>query len=85
MADLVTKEVTNLDKFFHRTQQNVDVLLGGTWTLIDEIRSFNKDYAEALKLKKESDQKVFKGIKNSLMSFHDHLSKFDVQSTTSIS
>lgn len=36
-------------------------------------------------MKKESDENVFRSINNSLTSFHDRLSKFDVQPTTSVS
>ncbi|CAI9270750.1 unnamed protein product [Lactuca saligna] len=55
LVNMVTEEITKLDKFCLRLQQNVDVLLGATRTLIKDICAFNKGYAVELKLKKESE------------------------------
>lgn len=85
LVDLVSKDIMKLDKFCIEIQQNVDVLLGATRTLIEDIHAFNKYYVEEWKLKKESDGKVFTNTDNSLTSFHDRLLKFDIPSMTSIS
>ncbi|CAI9281327.1 unnamed protein product [Lactuca saligna] len=84
-VDLVSKDIMKLDKFGIGIQQNVDVLLGATRTLIEDIRAFNKHYVEEWKLMKELDGKVFTNIDNALTSFHDRLPKFDIPSMTSIS
>lgn len=53
----------------HCTLQNVDVLLGATRILIEDIHTFNKDCAAGLKSKKESDENVNTSIENSLKKF----------------
>lgn len=84
LVNMVTKEITKLDKFCLRLQQNVDVLLGATRTLIKDICAFNKGYAVELKLKKESEGNMITRSESYLMGFHDCISKFDVKSTASI-
>lgn len=84
LIDLFSKEVTQLDKLCVRIKDNVDVLIGVTRTLMEDIWASNKEYVRELKLKKESDGKVFTNIENYLMSFHDSLSKFYFPLTTLI-
>lgn len=81
---MFNKEVMKIDRFCARIKDNVDVLMGETCTLIDDIRAFNKEYYGELKLEKEVDVKVFASIENSLIGFHESLVMFDL-STTSIS
>lgn len=66
-------------------KDNFDVLIKETQTLIEDILAFNKQYVGELKLKKESNDKVFTSIENSLTGFYEILSKFDFPSTNLIS
>lgn len=66
-------------------KNGIDVLLGDTQILVEDIRAFNKEYVGEMNLKKESYGKVFANIESSLTSFHNSLSNFDVPATTSVS
>lgn len=82
---MVSKEIKKLDKFCVGIKDNVDVLIGAKWTLVDDICAFNKYYAADLKLKKEFDGNAFTSIEKSPTGFHDRLLKVDFSSTTLIS
>ncbi|CAI9282172.1 unnamed protein product [Lactuca saligna] len=78
--NLFSKEVKKLDMFYKGTKDKVEVLLGATQTIIEDVYSFNKDYAGVLREKKEADSQVFSKIEHSLTRFQESLSKFDFTS-----
>lgn len=69
LHNMLSQEITKLDKFCEKVKDNVEILIGFTRTVIEDIRTFNKDYSKGLTEKKEVDSQVFTKIKNSLTRF----------------
>lgn len=83
--DLFSNKVKKLDKFYEGFKYKVDVLIGATQTMIEDVCASDKDYVRALKEKKDADGQVFSKIENFVTSVQESLLKFDFTSKASIS
>ncbi|CAI9293754.1 unnamed protein product [Lactuca saligna] len=60
------QNVSHESEILFEQMKNIDVLLGATKTLVEDVCALNKDYAKGVNSKKESDGKVFINIESSL-------------------
>lgn len=83
--DLFSKKVKQLDMFCDKIMHMVNVLIGATTKLIEEINFFSKGYTGEMKLKNKANGKVFDRIEKSLTGFQVKPSMFDFTPTHSLS
>ncbi|CAI9281082.1 unnamed protein product [Lactuca saligna] len=83
-SELIYKEVHNLDNLFVSFTKKVDVLMGVTTHLVEDVTAFSKEYFGDFKLKSDVDGKMFEEIEKSLFGFQETLSKFDLSLQFSI-
>lgn len=69
LVDLFSKEVMKLDKFSVEIKDNVDIPMGATRTLIEDIRAFNKKHVGDMMVKKELMARYLKILRTLLQVF----------------
>lgn len=84
-SDFFANEVRKLDNFYVLMNKKVDLLMGATTRLVEDITAFNNDYSGDLKSKFEEDGKTFEKVDKSLSDFQETLSKVALSSQSSIS